>query len=155
MRPFNELTYYAIPSLPTTWVAPNWLKIELGIFSGRLYFDFDEYQTMSRYVGLVDLTQDEEDSTLDRTSNVPLTAKPTAFLQEWLTVRRKGQDFTHTPMGYLCNGKPLLSTHPFFVASDYKAPSAPKYTVQSPQEPVVEEEEDFGESDDDDLYDKE
>ena len=42
------------------------------------------------------------------------TAKPLTFLQEWLAVRRKGQDFAHTPMGHVCQGKPLAASHPFF-----------------------------------------
>src|SRR3954471_2268109 len=43
------------------------------------------------------------------------TTKPLTFLQEWLAVRRKGQDFVHTPMGQVCQGKPLLENHPFFL----------------------------------------
>jgi hypothetical protein len=46
------------------------------------------------------------------------TRKPLTFLQEWLTVRRKGQDFAHTPMGFICQGKQLLESHPFFLRSD-------------------------------------
>ena len=41
-------------------------------------------------------------------------AKPLVFLQEWLAIRRKGQDFAHTPMGYVCQGKRLDPSHPFF-----------------------------------------
>ena len=40
--------------------------------------------------------------------------KPLEFLHEWLAVRRKGQDFTDTPMGFICQGKLLTSSHPFF-----------------------------------------
>ena len=29
-------------------------------------------------------------------------------------MRRKGQDFVHTPMGHVCQGKPLAASHPFF-----------------------------------------
>jgi len=29
------------------------------------------------------------------------------FMQEWLAVCRKGQDVSHTPMGYLCRGRKL------------------------------------------------
>lgn len=115
---FNELAYYAIPSLPTSWTAPNWLKWELGIFSGRLYFEFNEYETMCQHLGLVTSAHGEEKEEAEDsgpTSPATFTTKPIAFLQEWLTARRKGQDFTHTPMGYLCNGKQLLSTHPFLL----------------------------------------
>ncbi|OTA65961.1 hypothetical protein K449DRAFT_366540 [Hypoxylon sp. EC38] len=43
-----------------------------------------------------------------------LTSKPYTFTQEYLAVRRRGQDFTHTPMGFLCNGRPLSQDSPFF-----------------------------------------
>ena len=42
------------------------------------------------------------------------TEKPLSFMQEWLAVRRKGQDFMHTPMGYVCQGRQLRVSHPFF-----------------------------------------
>ncbi|KAI1454605.1 hypothetical protein F4805DRAFT_306772 [Annulohypoxylon moriforme] len=47
-----------------------------------------------------------------------LTSKPYTFTQEYLAVRRRGQDFTHTPMGFLCNGKPLNENSPFFRRED-------------------------------------
>lgn len=34
-------------------------------------------------------------------------AKPLIYLHEWIDVRRKGQDFEHTPMGFIMTGKPL------------------------------------------------
>ncbi|BCR85589.1 uncharacterized protein ACHE_21047A [Aspergillus chevalieri] len=37
-----------------------------------------------------------------------------AFLGEWLSLRRQGQNITHTPMGYVCQGWQLRSDHPFF-----------------------------------------
>jgi hypothetical protein len=35
-------------------------------------------------------------------------------VHEWLALRRKGQDFEHTPMGFVTTGKPLTENHPFF-----------------------------------------
>jgi hypothetical protein len=35
-------------------------------------------------------------------------------VHEWLALRRKGQDFEHTPMGFITTGKPLTENHPFF-----------------------------------------
>ena len=40
------------------------------------------------------------------------------FLHAWLGTRSRGQDFTHTPMGYLCARKPLKEDHPFFRTPD-------------------------------------
>jgi hypothetical protein len=36
------------------------------------------------------------------------------FLQEWLALRRHGQDISHTPMGYVCQGCRIHHNHPFF-----------------------------------------
>jgi hypothetical protein len=38
----------------------------------------------------------------------------TYSVHEWLSLRRKGQDFEHTPMGFVTTGKPLTENHPFF-----------------------------------------
>jgi hypothetical protein len=167
MLHFNDLKYYAIPPLPADWEAPMWLKIELGIFAGRLYFEYDEYATLCSFLGIVEddqsitetignaaktAAQDErevvvEDITVaenvDSTVKAPttdekkedevienvwvvkaktaevkkpktFTAKPLTFMQEWLSLRRKGQDFAQTPMGYICQGKVLKADHPFF-----------------------------------------
>jgi hypothetical protein len=137
---FSTLTYYAVPALPLGWKAPAWLTTELGIFAGRLYFDFDEYSHLKMYLGFRETgtkPSDGKDDSLastefqekamedreaagDQHKNTSaqevrsFTAKPLTFLQEWLAVRRKGQDFTHTPMGYVCQSKPLTESHPFF-----------------------------------------
>ncbi|KAG0648167.1 hypothetical protein D0Z07_5692 [Hyphodiscus hymeniophilus] len=136
MLHFNDFRYYAVPRLHPDWEAPPWLKIELGIFAGRLYFEFSEYLLLCEYLGLGENdTKSEnvevEDFGLDGVGEIDEEAevmeepstennskvfckKPLMFLQEFLALRRKGQDFSHTPMGYLCQGKPLLESHPFF-----------------------------------------
>lgn len=147
MLHFNNLTFYAVPSLPTGWKPPPWLTIELGIFAGRLYFEYDEYSDMRKYLGCRqdnsarvdepredamsptnklhepdmdgarDSVEEEEKETETSTGQQvqkSFTAKPLVFLQEWLAMRRKGQDFTHTPMGHVCQGKTLAASHPFF-----------------------------------------
>ena len=35
-------------------------------------------------------------------------------MHEWIALRRKGQDFEHTPMGFVTTGKSLTENHPFF-----------------------------------------
>lgn len=140
MAHFNTLSYYAVPALPAGWKPPTWLTTELGIFAGRLYFEFDEYSSLRTYLGLKEDsaehleilddavlsiephgTDGAADDTADETEMDPgvrkvqtFTAKPLTFLQEWMAVKRKGQDFTHTPMGHLCQGKLLTANHPFF-----------------------------------------
>jgi hypothetical protein len=141
MLHFNDLKYYALPELPKEWKAPSWLSIELGIFAGRLYFEYDEYEDLCQFLGLDKTSrikdkgedseptdgqssEEGEDSVDERA--VPLaegqkqsfTARPLTFLQEWLTIRRKGQDFAHTPMGHVCQAKSLSANHPFFMLSN-------------------------------------
>ncbi|KAI9772802.1 MAG: hypothetical protein M1839_002303 [Geoglossum umbratile] len=131
MLHFNNLMYYSLPSLPQNWRPPAWLTIELGIFAGRLYFEFAEYAALTSYLGLADVDLGDVGSIA--TDEVPVSAggigiegvtrkqirsftkRPLSFLQEWLALRRKGQDFVHTPMGYVCQGRQLRASHPFFV----------------------------------------
>ncbi|WEW59693.1 hypothetical protein PRK78_005173 [Emydomyces testavorans] len=172
MLHFNDLNFYAIPALPSEWKSPKWLTIQLGILSGRVYFGFDEYEALCEYldVGTSKGSDDAIDCPLSPTSpSVPkiedhgdcmmekgtnsqksrsFTAKPLAFLQDWLSLKRRGQEFTHTPMGYVCQGKPLTESHPFFSKiepgnpSSAKAARAPKEGDTRKQEPV-EVEDDF------------
>ncbi|KAK3313080.1 hypothetical protein B0H66DRAFT_578262 [Apodospora peruviana] len=143
MLPFNSLSFFSMPQLPFGWVAPAWLKIELGILAGRLYFEWDEYETLCKFLGVDDKTSlavieheedddndednpvqpSDEEETVERPSTTPqkrrtvvnsFSPRPLTFLQEWLAVRRHGQDFAQTPMGFLTQGKPLQASHPFF-----------------------------------------
>ena len=114
---FDDLTFASIPSLPPTWSAPQWLRRDLGIFAGKLYFQYQDYNDLCRFLGLThdfggDAAADSQ--TVSAIAAGKLTEKPQQFLQQWLSLRRKGQDFTHTPMGFVIQGKPLDSTHIFF-----------------------------------------
>jgi len=138
MLRFNSLTFYTLPAMPPGWKPPTWLTIELGIFAGRLYFDFEEYSDLCGYLGCEDggnRMQLQDGNTLSskpqpanasaaleeakmktgtREVRGSFVSEPLTFLQGWLAIRRKGQDFTHTPMGYVCQGKLLTQSHPFF-----------------------------------------
>ena len=140
MLQFNNLGYYAIPAMPTGWEPPAWLTIELGIIAGRLYFAFEEYWDLQMYLGFreqvanprekpedtinstelqradrrADDTPDDEDIQVSTREVLSFTSKPLAFIQDWLAVRRKDQDFKHTPMGYICPDKRLTADHPFY-----------------------------------------
>lgn len=124
MLQFNSLNYYSLPSLPRNWKAPLWLTVELGLFSGRLYFGFDEYSTVLKYLGqkFLDENKGKGYSATDiqeRPSREQETPKyfanePLNFFQDWLSIRRKGQDISYTPMGYVCQGRLLTREHPFF-----------------------------------------
>ncbi|CVK86307.1 uncharacterized protein FPRN_06247 [Fusarium proliferatum] len=134
MLRFNDLTFHSIPPLPIDWKAPKWLRVELGIYAGRLYFDWDEYDAMCSLLGiqsdeLGNQAQDEEPTETDTDAETEtykpqtdlehkLAKSPLTFLQEWLAVRRRGQDFAHSPMGFVSQGKRLQEDHVFFKAAE-------------------------------------
>lgn len=147
MACFNSLKFFSIPQLPESWSAPPDLVVELGLFAGRLYFDWNEYPTVCKVLGIDenmdskeeftytstehDTTSPAEESSTDAASVPALdgpaehktvvdlgptgfTSKPFTFTREWLSVRRRGQDIAHSPMGFIANGKPLHADLPFF-----------------------------------------
>ncbi|KAI8286949.1 hypothetical protein K4K60_013037 [Colletotrichum sp. SAR11_57] len=137
MLHFGKLDYLSIPPLAKDWEAPMWLRVELGLYAGRLYFEWDEYAEICRLLGIdeTSLSEDMEESSdedLERAqldgaveskpsakpAKTGLTPRPLTFCQEWLAARRRGQDFVSTPMGFIAQGKPLQATHPFFRKTD-------------------------------------
>lgn len=109
MLPFSKVRYYASPELPIGHFIPHRLTIELGIFSGRLYFEFDECAPLVQYIEKVKVSKHPDASSM----------KTISFLLEWLCLRRKGQDIMHTPVGYVLQGRPLDSGHAFFVTNRF------------------------------------
>jgi hypothetical protein len=174
MLHFNNLKYFSVPALPKDCEAPLWLRVELGIFAGRLYFAYSEYSCLLQYLGMkvyanlegegTGALGTQNDGVHDTIKEAPkrqkpegskgISRKPLSFLQEWLAICRKGQDFVHTPMGFVCQGKPLLESHPFFARSgndtDEKRPvQIRRFGAVSKNEDKEEEiEQDFC----DDLY---
>ncbi|TQS35459.1 hypothetical protein Golomagni_04120, partial [Golovinomyces magnicellulatus] len=121
MLDFNDFNHYNVPPLPSSWRAPLWLRIETGILAKRLYFDYSEYDALVKFLGVKEkqgkiIENDEiEFPELSSTitpqtydSPVGFTTKPLCFLQDWLALRAEGQEFIHTPMGYICQGRPIL-----------------------------------------------
>jgi hypothetical protein len=115
MLHFNRLDYYSLPRLPTGWNPPSWLPFELGILAGRLYFAFAECQDLQRRIHAGSGRPSEGEQL--PTNNSDEVETTLAFLQEWLNLRRPGQDISHTPMGYICQGLTLHNDHPFFSTS--------------------------------------
>lgn len=110
---FNNLKYLAFPALPAEWKAPSWLTIELGIFAGRLYFDYSEYAELLEYLGLAcDADTMEISDASSKTAG--FSAKPLVYLRDWLAVRRNGSEFDHSPIGWILQKKSLHINHPFF-----------------------------------------
>jgi hypothetical protein len=120
MLHFSGLLYYVLPCLPNNHTVPDWLSIELGILGARLYFDFAEYAPLAKYLSLTHGPGAHTSAPLHEQSAVSADSLST-FLLEWLTFRRKGQDVMQTPMGYICQGRPLDESHPFFRTADVNA----------------------------------
>ncbi|EQB57807.1 hypothetical protein CGLO_02015 [Colletotrichum gloeosporioides Cg-14] len=137
MLHFSKLDYLSIPPLANDWEAPMWLRVELGLYAGRLYFEWDEYAEICRLLGIDETSlsehlEESSDEDLERAqldgaveskpsakpAKTGLTPRPLTFCQEWLAARRRGQDFVSTPMGFIAQGKPLQATHPFFRKTD-------------------------------------
>lgn len=113
MTHFSNLDYYVLPSRIPGFVVPDWLSIDLGIFAGRAYMKFDEIEPFATYL------REAHDASWRPTTgekhlSKSFTERPHDFLAEWLAVRRHGQDITHTPLGYVLNGRKMSENHPFF-----------------------------------------
>lgn len=107
MLQFSGLRYYSLPSLRSEHVIPQSLVIELGIFAGRLYLQYEECAPLVKYI---------DNASMNRRSDATAT-ETTSFILEWLSLRRRGQDIMHTPLGYVCQGRPLGIEHAFFVTN--------------------------------------
>jgi len=75
-------------------------------------------------------------------------------VHEWLALRRKGQGFEHTPMGFVTTGKPLTENHPFFrklaLGDD---PSLRQHVARAvPGQLDAQDEEDQDDHDDDEEF---
>ncbi|KAL9051900.1 MAG: hypothetical protein Q9162_005738 [Coniocarpon cinnabarinum] len=120
---FDDLNYYAIPPLPDGWKAPQWLRREIGIFAGKLYFKFEDYTDLCRYLNVKPKIAGSgaqiDEMNQSKTPSAHLrTERPLHFLQQWISMRRRGQDFSHTPMGFVVQSKELDPSHPFFAEDD-------------------------------------
>ncbi|KAH8425541.1 DUF3638 and DUF3645 domain-containing protein [Aspergillus melleus] len=120
MLHFNSLDFYAYPTLPKGHTFPTSLKIELGLLSGRLFFSYDEYVEILDYLGQDSAhhsgleRESPTQGAMQRETSTTRDDKFLAFLQEWLSVTRKGREYSHTPMGYVCQSRGLKSDHPAF-----------------------------------------
>lgn len=156
MTSLGRLAYYAFPSLPKGTAIPDWLTIEIGILAGRLYFEFAEYGGIITYLQASRVSEADGEGAEDdgRPPSLPengntevgFAKNPLGFVLDWLTQRRRGQDITHTPMGYVCQRRKLSVEHPFF-----RSPEAELSEVSGSSPKRRSREED--ESDSDGEYD--
>lgn len=114
MMQFNNLNYYTIPAMPTGWEAPKWLMIELGLFASRLYFEFEEYTSMRKYLGLI---KDEE-----KICEIPDTAPEADGVEdsELQTLQR-----TRQCLGYLASRQSPSRSSKSGLPSDARVKTSP------------------------------
>ncbi|KAM3439603.1 hypothetical protein MY4824_002595 [Beauveria thailandica] len=93
MQSFHCLSHLTTPRWPRDMKVPVWLGIEVGVFSGRLYFEFAEYAPLLAWLGVL------PDGNKRAGGFVSKGNEPLQFLQEWLTVRRQTEDILYTPAG--------------------------------------------------------
>jgi hypothetical protein len=107
MLQFSSLRYYSVPALGSGHIIPQSLTIELGIFAGRLYMGYSECISLVKHI---------DNASMNGRSDAT-TTETISFILEWISLRRRGQDITHIPLGYVCQGRPLGIEHAFFVTS--------------------------------------
>jgi len=123
----NGLSYYV--SSPTDgYTGLDWLSIELGIFAGRLYINFPVCAPLTNYIQLADKNWYKlpAKSHQARWHLYQESCRPPTRVAYGLP---QGADIMHTPIGYICQGRPLHKNHPFFAARstdarEIKRPSA-------------------------------
>ncbi|KAI9446786.1 hypothetical protein H4582DRAFT_2167559 [Lactarius indigo] len=95
MRSFSELTFHTIPESPAgAWTAPAYIRTELNLFSGQLYFDnkeVDGFVCQPHRTG----------------GNSPFSVSVTSTFKELTGFRRKGMSYNRTHLGQVLDARPL------------------------------------------------
>lgn len=121
MLVFDGFRYYTLPRLSANFLLPEWFCLELGILSGRLYFDLANWDRVAGYLGspseMAKAGGAEQDARPEparsETGLADFADDPIAFLTEWLSLHRKARDIQHTPMGYILTGRRVGENHPW------------------------------------------
>ncbi|KIW30929.1 uncharacterized protein PV07_02620 [Cladophialophora immunda] len=131
MLQFNDLNYYSVPPLlGSTPVVKN-----PGLSSDDASPSQDDPATTMHASSLeCSDAQDDDHQTVEMLDSTepdnPACTKAVrtarlremrmlTFLHSWLGTRGRGQDFAHTPMGYVCDRKQLAQDHSFFRSPDH------------------------------------
>ncbi|KAI9901102.1 hypothetical protein N3K66_002919 [Trichothecium roseum] len=125
MQPLSSTPYCFVPPRNTHEPLPTWLSVELNVFAGGLHFRYEEYKPLLSWLGVDDNGSPEGSDAGEGGAAGISSAKvqcklpaalPLKFLLEWLTYRRQTEEILYTPMGFVCQRKPLQPDHQFFVA---------------------------------------
>lgn len=120
MKPFDDLKFYSIPSLPPAWTPPDVdLRNQLNLWAGQLYLqDYATYVRLCNFLGLYTQAGDGMGIELDgfikpqhRSNDLeprsPFQESPVEFLKDLLGLRRKGMSFTGTDIGKILHARLL------------------------------------------------
>ncbi|KAJ3738424.1 hypothetical protein DFH05DRAFT_1454964 [Lentinula detonsa] len=118
MRTFEDLKFFCIPPLQSSWSSPDSLIIsQLNLFSGQLYFaNYDVYRNLCAFLGLGTHFEGTAGPVVDSDGFVieifytgcPFVFSPVLFLRELTALRRKGNKYLSTHMGKIVHGRFLV-----------------------------------------------
>ena len=133
MKSFDDLTFYCVPPLPTTWKAPSAKLVrQLNLFAGQLYLlDYNEYQQLCTFLGLYSRKQQAGDNaqiqsdgfvkpmhrhgTLAHLQVCQFQRSPLRTLKNLIGHRRKGMNYASTHIGKVLHAR-LLTMEDFGLA---------------------------------------
>ncbi|KAH6985583.1 hypothetical protein EDB80DRAFT_550749, partial [Ilyonectria destructans] len=117
LLPLDELKLYTFPHLGADWRLPRYLRLQLNLFAGQLYFDsFDDYTETCEQMSLAWKPAEEgmtveADGFIAREPNDPrarFRQSPVAFLKVLLTkLRRDSEEIDKTHWGKILGGEIL------------------------------------------------
>lgn len=123
MQPLSSSPYCFVPPRATNDPLPTWLSVELNVFAGGLHFRYEEYKPLLSWLSAEERGSpggscagggDAVGISSAKVQCKLTTEQPHKFLLEWLTYRRQTEEILYTPMGFVCQRKPLQPDHQFF-----------------------------------------
>ncbi|KAH9033550.1 hypothetical protein EDB85DRAFT_1890221 [Lactarius pseudohatsudake] len=121
MRSFSDLTFYTIPESPEKkWTPVAYLRTELDLFAGQLYFDnVQEYRRLCTLLALHIVHPGAKHIEVDgfvppayrtgRGRKSPFTTSAIATFKRLTALRRKGMGFGGTDLGRVLDARPMSS----------------------------------------------
>lgn len=121
MKSFDDLMFYCIPRLPSSWVSPSIdLRNQLNLWAGQLFFeDFETYRRFCNFLGVY-TNRSPSDITIQADGFIqpqhrhsmslplsPFSESPLLFLQRLIGLRRKGMGYLSTHIGKILHAKLL------------------------------------------------
>ncbi|KAH8991107.1 hypothetical protein EDB86DRAFT_3065229 [Lactarius hatsudake] len=118
MRSFSDFTFHTIPEPTGAWTAPAYIRTELNLFAGQLYFDSkEEYDRVCELFALhmahPGTKHIEVDGFVRRPHRTgaksPFSVSVIATFKELMGFRRKGMGYNRTHLGRVLDARSLSS----------------------------------------------